>query len=382
MLKPLLFTVFSLISLVFSPSNQASGCEEQGQSRRTTFAVRTQDIIRTYNLDQTPDSPMHGYLERIRILRPIPVVAAVLRSVPGQYAFALYTKGLTAEANDEIDTKIPADPAVRNILKFHLQRLSSDRELRLHSAALQNGGAKGFPLAHILWKNLNAASEHQVISATGPRVPIYNFTPQAVEMARVLLEYGNITQDTNVLEIGFGTNPSILKALSWLPFAKGNFVGVDIVPFPSVPSSVLGSLQLFQGDWSRDTDLAQRLIRRGPYRVIYGLDVFRERVGYGKALVPYPNRLTYLKRLTAFLEEGGRLIMMNDASQPTIFPEHEIRDAGLHIVVHQKARDLPPIEAELMARLNPELGHYRLTVLQKGKFDTSLFTKNSAVVSK
>lgn len=239
----------------------------------------------------------------------------------------------------------------------------------LTSVNYRDNFSQEYPVELAMIKNHIEGTQNKLsISRHGQEMPLFNPTMQQMEMARTVMQYGNLKgAESSVLEIGYG-NPSILAALQ--PLASKATVGIDILPLPkNVGPEKMRGVRLIQGNMTKDIEAGRAVAKQGPFNVVYGLDVFKSNVGYGEPFRPGVSNLDYLRSVHALLEDGGRFIMMNDFLTETQFSRAEAEAAGFKVVRWKSKRALTPAEKEFHANSSPGSngGDMYLYVLQKGE---------------
>lgn len=367
----------------------ALACEDA--SNPPQGAVSGDDLLKAYPIDRSRPHP--AIVLRNHTTKPSlsAIVKVVLTQVDPQRALQAYVKGLRAQGDELIDQYCdqaaqqmggPISDQLRSTIKSEIFQLSQNQDLRDAIAEGLVGALDGFHAPRYFLENLmNHHDLRTITSAAGREVPLFNFSPQSIEMMRLLLEYGNILRNSNVLEFGYGGNPSILKVLSRLPYPLGNIVGVDIDrevgPRPGTEAA-LAPIHILQGD-PLFTSIAPEVKSKGPYRVIYALDTFRWSVSYGIPFLPVPSGAFYLKNLASLLMEGGRIILLNDFKAESVFTAQDVAAAGLTIIEINKERQLRPLELAFMQRIFPGAGNYSFSVFQKGEIKIHGITQIIAV---
>lgn len=378
-----------ILTLSLILSGPALSCEDE--SAIPPNAARGTDLVEVYALDKPRPNP--SFVVRDKFIDPSlsPWAKTVLTQPEAHLVVQAYIKGQIAEGDEILDhyfesaalrLRGPIGAILRNPVRAELLKLSQDRELRDAIAEGQTDPRNGFYVPYYFLKN---AFEHRDLktftSAANGEVPLFNFSPQSIEMMRLLLEYGDIKFGSNILEFGYGGNLSILKVLTQLPHPMGNIVGVDldskVGPRPGADAAV-APIELLDGD-PLSTNIASRVRAQGPFKIIYALDTFRPSVSYGIPFIAAPTAHFYLKNLATLLADGGRIILLNDFEAPSLFSESDVKRAGLSVIELNKKRQLRPAELAFMQRAFPGAGMYRFSVFQKGRIPVGPITHSVAV---
>ena len=247
----------------------------------------------------------------------------------------------------------------RQRIADRILKLTKDAEL----GSLFAHVAVGFPyhsknsIEIMMTKNLFDSIESASQPGSSPR-PLFACRPAQIEAARIILRFGQLKLGAKILEIGYG-NPSILKAFDFIkPQAR---VGVDLIEPPQ--DNLIAKFNLFTGNLPTDFSLNQKVSSLGPYDVIYGVDVFKNHVGFGEQFKPGLDNIAYTKWIASQLKEGGAWIVVVSSSGDSFnFSKKDILESGLNIERWNMSVKYP----EQIVTIKPDDSGIKYYVLRRG----------------
>jgi hypothetical protein len=287
-----------------------------------------------------------------------------------QRALLFLNSGLMKEGNEMLkkftdDQSIPKE--LRVAVYNGVAAASKSHEIAwILSRIKYGGGENGLPLEHIMvkaWAESNLMVKHD----NQPEIQFLHFRLPQVMAARTVLRYGNLVPTSKVLEVGYGT-AGILNGLTAY-IRPGNAVGIDVIAPPAGYEKEAAGVQLIHGNAPLNSEASQQVIQKGPYAAIYGVDVFKGGVSFGKKFDPGVSHAEYLKWAAANLEEGGVFIALNDFEANLVFSEAEMNAVGLQKVREEvyvpTARERPFLPADA----GEKGGNLKVYVYRKGTYN-------------
>lgn len=209
----------------------------------------------------------------------------------------------------------------------------------------------------------------------GRQLPYFFLRMPQTEMATVILEAldeapGLTENGIAALEIGFG-NPALMEVLR-LAIPSARMTGVDILSVPSVVHAAVPESRMIEGNVPFvDAVATQTVAQRGPYGLIYALDVWKapQDFYYGAPFQVSTDRLAYLRWIYAQLKPGGLVVAMNDLNAPLLFTRQEVVDSGFEVLRWQEQRLLQPESDRLQYQelAGVAVGEFVLAVLRRAK---------------
>jgi hypothetical protein len=262
----------------------------------------------------------------------------------------------TKEVSDAFETRIRAS----------VLSAAMDRRFRLTAFAQFLMAGKPSPevlLATIAARNL----EMKEMRGAVPFMPMMA-RYQQLPLINAALLYASLVPGSKILEVGY-EKPVLMVALRYYLSHIALAVGVDSGPVPQaqVADALKPKIELLQGTLVRDPEVTEQVEKKGPYDLIYGVDVFRHTYGgWGADFDPSVDMQAYLRWVHDNMSEGGIFLVLNDNELAPNFTRQQAEHAGLTIVRWAEDWTLPADLREVLAFNASDVGAMRLFVLRKG----------------